>query len=103
MYLKNVEKNNIGLLPTDYDAERINSYMGLFRNVSVSILNYCLEGEDSSSLVFANQPTLARGLNSRFRNEDFSECHFAIQQCKADWVNSAKMEHWSYPLVSSSL
>lgn len=101
MYLWKVNQH----FPSDFwlksDGEERNGQKGegLFLNINAFILNYCLEGQNNSSLVFANQPTLARGLNSHFRNEaGVSECYYASQQCRVDWVHSARMESWNRPL-----
>lgn len=105
VYLHNVNRlysSDYWLVGGSAGNDRGGVQQGLFSNIKVTILNYCLEGEDKSTLVFANQPTFGRGLNSHFRNETmgFSECHYASQQCKVDWFLPARMEKWKIPLVS---
>lgn len=73
---------------------------GLFQNIKVVLLNFCLGNGTNPELVFAIQPTFSRGLNSRYRNPTGNTlCQYASKQCKADWFNLPKWEAWPQPLV----
>lgn len=89
----------------DFHDKGRDDYKGLFENISVVMLNYCLERGDSPNLVFANQVTLGRGFNSYFRDEavDNSSCSYASQQCKSDWFNPASFKSFTLPIVSGFL
>ena len=104
---KNLNTAN-NLYASDYwltDLSKANDHgtHGLFQNVKVVVLNFCLGGEDNSTLVLANQPTHSHESNSHFRNGavGISECQYADKQCRADWFHEARMEHWDFPIVSS--
>lgn len=69
------------------------------------LLNFCVENGTKSTnrgVVFATQPTISRGLNSRHRHDDTntSTCQYASQQCKADGYNPPKWEPRPQSLVS---
>ena len=65
-----------------------------FESVQVFVLNYCFEEGNRSELIFANQPTLARGLNSEYRYNvnNYSVCQFRSHQCRGDWFHPPKLE-----------